>query len=242
MRIIPAIDILGGKCVRLTKGNYNTTKVYAENPVEIAKRFEVAGFQHLHVVDLDGARNKKIVNHKVLRDICNNTSLKVDFGGGIKSNHDLKIAFESGANQVIVGSIAVSNQALVNQWLQQFGSYKIILGADFENRKVATLGWQKISSLDVIDFIKQYEANGIKYVLCTDISKDGMLEGTSNDIYREIIQQTSVKLIASGGVSSIHDLELLQAIGCEAAVIGKAIFEGRISLTDLSTFNSSINS
>ena len=233
MRIIPAIDIIGGKCVRLSKGDYSTKKIYNESPLEVAKEFEANGIQSLHVVDLDGAKSNHIVNFKVLNKIATQTSLKVDFGGGLKSNEDLKIAFENGASQITGGSIAVTNPNLFQEWLAIYGSEKIILGADCIDRKIATHGWLETSSLDVVDFILDFEAKGIQYVICTDISKDGMLEGTSNDLYNEIIEKTKIKLIASGGVTSIEDVEKLIEMGCEGAIIGKAIYEQKITLQQL---------
>jgi len=234
MRIIPAIDIIEGKCVRLTKGDYSTQKIYNENPLEVAKEFEAKGIQYLHLVDLDGAKSKRIINHKVLKDISTKTSLRIDFGGGLKSTGDLKIAFENGASQITGGSIAINNPALFLEWLDEYGTEKIILGADCYNRKISTQGWQKSSNVDVIDFIKDYESKNIKYVISTDISKDGMLQGPSTGLYAEIIEQTKVKLIASGGVSSVKDLETLKEIGCEGAIVGKAIYEGKIKLDELS--------
>ena len=233
MRLIPAIDILDGKCVRLSKGDYSTKKVYNENPLEIAKTFEDNGIQYLHLVDLDGAKSQHIVNYKVLESICAKTNLKVDFGGGLKSDEDLKIAFESGANQVTGGSIAVKSPEVFKDWLKHYGSEKIILGADFKDRKIATSGWLETSKLDVVDFIKNYEEKGVSYVICTDISKDGMLEGTSNDLYLEIMTKTTINLIASGGVSSLDDLIKLRELGCEGAIIGKALYEGKIILKQL---------
>ena len=233
MRLIPAIDILDGKCVRLSKGDYSTKKVYNENPLEIAKTFEDNGIQYLHLVDLDGAKSQHIVNYKVLESICAKTNLKVDFGGGLKSDEDLKIAFESGANQVTGGSIAVKSPEVFKDWLKHYGSEKIILGADFKDRKIATSGWLETSKLDVVDFIKNYEEKGVSYVICTDISKDGMLEGTSNDLYMEIMTKTTINLIASGGVSSLDDLIKLRELGCEGVIIGKALYEGKIILKQL---------
>jgi phosphoribosylformimino-5-aminoimidazole carboxamide ribotide isomerase len=233
MRIIPAIDIINGKCVRLTKGDYTTQKVYNENPLEVAKAFEAIGFKHLHLVDLDGAKSKHIVNYLVLEKIAKNTSLKIDFGGGIKSNDDARIAFESGANQITGGTIAIENPSLFLEWITTFGAEKIILGADANKRKIATHGWMKKSEIDVLDFIADYQQKGIIYVICTDIDKDGMLKGASNQLYSEILERTNVKLIASGGVSSIQDLFKLKEIGCEAAIVGKAIYENRITLTQL---------
>lgn len=233
MRIIPAIDIIAGKCVRLTKGDYNTMKVYNENPLEIAKAFEDSGIQYLHLVDLDGAKSKHIVNYKILESIASKTRLKIDFGGGIKSDNDLRIAFESGAGQITGGSIAANNPDLFLNWLEKYGSRKIILGADYLNRKIATNGWQTSSEVDVLDFIQAYESKGINYAICTDIAKDGMLQGSSNELYAEIIANSEINLIASGGVSSLEDLKLLKMIGCEGAIIGKAIYEGRITLKEL---------
>ncbi len=233
MRIIPAIDIIEGKCVRLTKGDYSTKKIYNENPLEVAKAFEDNGIKYLHLVDLDGAKSKHIVNHNILESIVSNTSLKVDFGGGLKTGEDLRIAFESGASQVTGGSIAANKPDVFLEWLKVYGSEKIILGADCKDRKIATNGWLATSKIDVIDFISKFEENYIKYVICTDISKDGMLQGTSNALYKEILKKTDVKLIASGGVSSVSDLLELKAMGCEGAILGKAIYEGKISLKQL---------
>jgi phosphoribosylformimino-5-aminoimidazole carboxamide ribotide isomerase len=233
MRIIPAIDIIEGQCVRLSKGDYKTKKVYYENPLDIAKLFEDNGIKYLHIVDLDGAKSKHIVNYSVLENICTKTNLKVDFGGGIKSAEDLRIAFASGAHQITCGSLAVKKPEVFEQWLTQYGSEKIILGADCSHRKIAITGWMETSKIDVLDFIKQYEKKGVSYVICTDISKDGMLEGTSNDLYQEIMNETKVKLIASGGVSSLQDLIQLKNMGCEGAIVGKAFYEGKITLTQL---------
>ena len=233
MRIIPAIDIIDGKCVRLSQGDYNTKKIYNEHPLEVAKEFEDYGIQYLHLVDLDGAKSSQIINYKTLEQITNKTNLKVDFGGGIKSNDDIRIAFECGANQITGGSIAVQNPTLFNEWISQYGKEKIILGADAKDRKIATHGWLETSELDVIDFINEYQAQGIEYVICTDISKDGMLQGTSNELYKEILINTNIKLIASGGVSSIDDLIKVKELGCEGAILGKAIYEGRIELKEV---------
>jgi phosphoribosylformimino-5-aminoimidazole carboxamide ribotide isomerase len=233
MRIIPDIDIIDGKCVRLTKGDYSTTKIYNEHPLEVAKQFEAHGIKHLHMVDLDGAKAKSIVNYKVLELVAGQTSLKIDFGGGIKSDEDIKVAFNSGAQQITAGSIAVKNKEQVLQWLKAYGADKIILGADCRDKKIATQGWTETSSLDVIDFIKDYEQAGITSVICTDISKDGMLEGASETLYKEIMAQSAIKLIASGGVAHIDDVHSLAAMGCEGAIIGKAIYEGRITMKQL---------
>lgn len=247
MRIIPAIDIIEGKCVRLTKGDYNTKKIYNENPLEVAKEFEAAGIEYLHVVDLDGAKASTIINHKVLEQIASKTNLKIDFGGGLKSDKDLEIAFNSGANQITGGSIAVKNQEIFESWIEKFGSQKIILGADFypdkSGGKIATNGWQEESSLELIPFIKGYQQKGIQYVICTDISKDGMLQGPSFDMYSQIISEchvepieTPLKLIASGGISAFDELPKLAEIGCEGVIIGKAIYENKISLKQLEQF------
>ena len=235
MRIIPAIDIIDGKCVRLSKGDYTTKKIYNENPLEVAKEFEANGIKYLHLVDLDGAKSQHIVNYKILENICANTNLKVDFGGGLKTDKDIEIAFNSGANQITGGSIAVKNPEVFKRWIKKYGNDKIILGADCSNRKIATLGWLESSELDVVEFITAYEKEGISNVICTDISKDGMLQGTSNELYTEIINTTNVKLIASGGVSCMNDLINLQKMGCEGAIIGKAFYEGHITLKELKT-------
>jgi phosphoribosylformimino-5-aminoimidazole carboxamide ribotide isomerase len=233
MRLIPAIDIIDGKCVRLTKGDYATKKIYNENPLEVAKKFEDAGIMFLHLVDLDGAKSNHIVNHKVLEQIAFRTSLKVDFGGGLKSDQDLKTAFECGANQITAGSIAVKNPEIFLKWLAEYGAEKIILGADAIDRKISTHGWTQNSSIDVTDFIKLHQTNGIKYVICTDIGKDGMLQGVATELYRDILSNTPVNLIASGGVSCIDDIIALQNIGCEGVIIGKALYEGQIEIEDL---------
>tara|TARA_R110002020_G_scaffold21788_5_gene73913 strand:+ start:611 stop:1336 length:726 start_codon:yes stop_codon:yes gene_type:complete len=237
MRIIPAIDIIDGKCVRLSKGDYSTKKIYSENPLEVAKQFEAHGIKYLHLVDLDGAKSKHIVNHKILEEIASNTTLKVDFGGGLKTSNDLRIAFECGANQVTGGSIAVKNPETFNDWLQTFGSEKIILGADAKDQKVAISGWMEDSALELIPFVQKYLEAGISYVICTDIGKDGMLQGPSFDLYQQIITETKiVKLIASGGISTFEELPKLAEIGCEGVIIGKAIYENRINLKELEKY------
>jgi phosphoribosylformimino-5-aminoimidazole carboxamide ribotide isomerase len=233
MRIIPAIDILNGKCVRLTKGDYNTQKIYNENPLEVAKYFEDNGIQYLHLVDLDGAKSNQIVNHKILYQIATKTNLKIDFGGGLKSRKDLEIAFENGASQVTGGSIAAKNPTEFLSWLNEYGSEKIILGADCINRKIATHGWLETSELDVVEYITNYVSKGISTVICTDIAKDGMLQGTSNELYAAILESTKVNLIASGGVTTVADLEQLKTLGCEGVIIGKAIYEGTITIENL---------
>ena len=240
MRIIPAIDIIEGKCVRLSKGDYNTKKIYNENPLEVAKRFQDHGISYLHLVDLDGAKSKHIVNHRILEEIASKTELQVDFGGGLKTDKDLQIAFESGAQQVTGGSIAVKDPDTFSRWLEKFGPEKIILGADANNEKVTVSGWQEESEKELVPFIQEYQQNGIQYVICTDISKDGMLQGPAFDLYRKILEETSeagkLKLIASGGISEFEELPKLAEIGCEGTIIGKAIYEGRIQLKELERY------
>ena len=236
MRIIPAIDIIEGKCVRLTKGDYATQKIYNENPLEVAKEFEANGIQYLHLVDLDGAKSNRIINHKVLEQIATKTNLKIDFGGGLKSKDDARIAFESGANQITGGSIAVKNPEIFMEWITQYGRNKIILGADCKDRKIATHGWLETTELNVVDFIKQYELKSVTNCICTDVAKDGMLQGAAVDLYLDILSKTAINLIASGGVSSISDLLRLKEIGCEGTIVGKAIYEGNISLKELQEF------
>ncbi|MFC4874750.1 1-(5-phosphoribosyl)-5-[(5-phosphoribosylamino)methylideneamino]imidazole-4-carboxamide isomerase [Negadavirga shengliensis] len=237
MEIIPAIDIIGGKCVRLTQGDYSQKKEYASDPVEVAREFEDAGIKRLHLVDLDGAREKRIINKAVLANICQQTSLQVDFGGGVQSDEDIALAFSLGAHQVTGGSIAVKNPELFTYWLEKFGGDKLILGADAKDRKIAISGWQETTSADVLDFIKDYVQRGIRYVICTDVAKDGLLQGPSLDLYKEILSEIEgVKLIASGGVSDVQDLESLREIGVYGAIVGKAFYEGRISLDQLAEF------
>ena len=237
MRIIPAIDIIEGKCVRLTKGDYSTQKIYNEDPLEVAKAFEGSGVSYLHVVDLDGAKAKNIVNHKVLEKLATNTRLKIDFGGGLKSDEDLRIAFACGAKQITGGSIAIKEPSIFKQWLIQYGSEKIILGADVKGDFIAVSGWMKTSDETILPFIKKYQDEGVQYVICTDISKDGMLEGPAFGLYKSLlIEYPEIKLIASGGVSDISELPQLADIGCEGVIIGKAIYEKRISLKSIETY------
>ncbi|MDN5423571.1 MAG: 1-(5-phosphoribosyl)-5-[(5-phosphoribosylamino)methylideneamino]imidazole-4-carboxamide isomerase [Chryseobacterium sp.] len=233
MKIIKYIDIIDVKCVRLSKGDYSTKKIYIENPVYIDREFESYGIQFLHLVDLDGARSKHIVNQKVLENISRETSLHIDFGGGLKTGNDIEIAFNSGAKQITLGSIAVQDPEFCLEMIRKYGSEKIILGADCENRKIKTSGWQEESSLDIIDFLLDYQNKGIIQTICTDISKDGMLEGPSTDLYREILDKTSLRLTASGGISCIEDVERMKEIGCSGTIIGKAIYEGKIELQQL---------
>lgn len=236
MKIIPAIDIIDGKCVRLSKGDYATKKVYNENPVEVAKEFEASGIRFLHLVDLDGAKSRHIVNQKVLEDVVKKTSLEVDFGGGLKTEKDIEIAFNSGAKQITIGSIAVQNPEFCYKIIEQYGSDKIILGADCDNNKIKTAGWFQETDWDVIDFILQYQLKGIQNVICTDISKDGMLEGPSTKLYKDILNETSVLLMASGGISCMNDVYEMKEIGCWGTIIGKAIYEGKITLKELQNF------
>jgi phosphoribosylformimino-5-aminoimidazole carboxamide ribotide isomerase len=233
MRIIPAIDILEGKCVRLTRGDFSTKTVYNEDPLEVAKEMEDNGIRYLHLVDLDGAKSKMIVHYRILEKIASQTSLEIDFGGGIRSYHDLRIAFGSGAKQVTAGSIAHSSPALVLEWLSKYGNEKIILGADSKDSKITINGWQQESESDVISFISDYCSKGIKYTICTDVEKDGLLEGPATDLYRKIISTVKVDLIASGGISSLDDIIEIKDAGCEGVIIGKAIYEGKIKLKEL---------
>ena len=237
MRIIPAIDIIDGKCVRLSKGDYSTKIIYNENPLEVAKKFEAHGIQYLHLVDLDGAKSKHIVNYKILERIALKTTLKIDFGGGLKSDDDLNIAFNSGAHQITGGSISVKNPVIFKKWLKKYGKEKIILGADSNNEKIAINGWLEESDQELIPFIQKYIDDGISYVISTDISKDGMLQGPSFELYSKILDQIKgVKLIASGGISTFEELPKLAEAGCEGTIIGKAIYEGRITLKQLEKY------
>lgn len=240
MRIIPAIDIIDGKCVRLSQGDYNQKTVYNEDPLEVAKEFEANGIQYLHLVDLDGAKNAHVVNWKILERITSQTGLKVDFGGGVKTDQDIKTVFESGARQVTGGSIAVKDPETFDGWIHTYGSDKIILGADAKNGLIATHGWLESSELEVLKFIKEWNKKGIEYVICTDIAKDGMLAGPSYELYQEILdlntpstEHKKIKLIASGGVAVAGDLHQLREMGCEGAIVGKAFYEGRISFKEL---------
>lgn len=237
MRIIPAIDIINGECVRLSKGDYNKKTIYSKNVLDVAKNFEDNGIQFLHLVDLDGAKQNRIINYKILEKISSQTNLIIDFGGGLKSEEDIKIAFESGAKQVTLGSIAVKNSELFLKSLEKYGSEKIILGADAKKEKIAVSGWLEESEMNIYDFIKEKTEDGIQYVISTDIDKDGMLEGPSFDLYEKIIAENpNIKLIASGGITSTNDLVQLNSIGCEGAIIGKALYENRITFNDLKPF------
>lgn len=235
MEIIPAIDIIDGKCVRLTFGDFNQKKVYNQNPVEVALQFMDNGIKRLHLVDLDGAKSGKIVNYKTLEKIATKTNLVIDFGGGLNSNHDLKIAFNSGAEMVTGGSIAVKNRTLFEQWLGEYGPQKIILGADVRDQKIAIKGWQEDSGLTINELIDSYKRLGIKNVICTDISKDGGMKGPSFELYKQLMTDyPDQNFIASGGVSVFNDVMRLKEMGMHGVIIGKAIYEGSISLKELS--------
>ena len=237
IELIPAIDIIDGKCVRLSQGDYDTKKVYNENPLEVAKEFEANGIRRLHVVDLDGAKSKHVVNYRTLEMIATRTSLIIDFGGGIKTDEDMLIAFENGAQMVTLGSVAVKNPDLFKKWLSQYGAERIILGADAKNKRIAVSGWMEDSSQELIPFLHDYTKEGIYKVLCTDISKDGMLQGPSIELYKEIMQEfPEMHLIASGGVSCLQDIIALEEAGIPAVVFGKALYEGRITMKDLIRF------
>lgn len=234
IELIPAIDIIEGKCVRLSQGDYNSKKTYNENPLEVAKSFEDHGIKRLHLVDLDGAKAQHIVNYKVLEKIANNTNLVIDFGGGLKTDKDLRIAFESGASMVTGGSIAVKNPTIFESWIKTYGADKIILGADAKDKKIAVTGWLESTDCELIDFLGNYINKGVNKVICTDIAKDGMLQGPSTALYKEILESyPSLWLIASGGVSCMEDIIKLDEAGVPAVIFGKAIYEGKISLKEL---------
>jgi phosphoribosylformimino-5-aminoimidazole carboxamide ribotide isomerase len=234
MRIIPAIDIIDGKCVRLSQGDYNQKIIYNENPLEVAKEFEANGIEFLHLVDLDGAKAGKIINWKILEKIASQTQLKIDVGGGIKTNHDLEVVLKSGAHQVNIGSLATSNKTKVFEWIEVYGAEKIILSADVKGTKVAVSGWLEDSGLELNDLLKDYKEKGLIYCVCTDISKDGMLLGPSIDLYRETLKLfPDLKLIASGGVASMNDVLELKKLNMDGVIIGKAIYEGKIKLKEL---------
>lgn len=237
MRIIPAIDIIDGQCVRLTKGNYDQKKIYNSNPLEVAKEFADHGIKYLHLVDLDGARAGKVKNLKVLEAIATNTNLIIDFGGGLRATEDVKSVFDAGAWQITGGSISVKNKTLFGAWLKAFGSEKIILGADALNGKIAIQGWEETTDLPVSEFIGGYQQKGIDYVICTDISKDGVLAGTAVELYKSILKENpGIKLIASGGVAGVEDLEALKPMNVDGVIIGKAIYENRITLKQLESY------
>jgi len=241
MRIVPAIDLIDGKCVRLTQGDYAQKTIYNEDPLAVAQMFEDAGLQYLHLVDLDGAKQKKVVNLKVLEKIAAHTRLHIDFGGGVQSDEDIRKVFEAGAKQVTGGSIAVRNPEMFERWLQKYGADKIILGADVKNEQIAISGWAEVSHLPILKFLETYRAKGIKYVICTDISKDGLLQGIAKELYRKIrIHFPDLQLIASGGVTTLQDVQDLAKQGLAGVIIGKAIYENRISLRELAQVHTSI--
>lgn len=243
MRIIPAIDIIDGKCVRLTRGDYGTRKVYHDDPLEMARIFQGHGVRYLHLVDLDGARSSHIVNHRVLERLASQTDLQIDFGGGLKTDQDVQIAFESGANQVTGGSIALKDPERFLAWVRQYGPERIILGADAQDGKIAVSGWQEGSDRDLVPFVREYQEKGLRYVICTDISCDGMLQGPSLELYRELLTSTraaqqgaGIALIASGGIRDLADLQALAEAGCEGAIVGKALYEGTLGLKELEQY------
>ena len=233
MRIIVALDIIGGKCVRLTRGDFSTKKIYNEDPLEVALRIESNGINYLHLVDLDGAKNKKVENIKVLEKIAWKTKLKIDFGGGLRSYEDVITVFNAGARQVTAGSVAVTDPKLFMEWLAKLGQEKLILGADCIDRKVSSAGWLENSDKEIIRFISDYKSRGVKYTICTDIKKDGTLKGPSTTLYKEILDTVKINLIASGGISSFKDIEDVRQAGCEGVIIGKAVYEGKIGLNEL---------
>ena len=237
IELIPAIDIIDGKCVRLSQGDYDTKKIYNKNPLEVAKEFEANGIQRLHVVDLDGAKSSHVVNYKVLDAIAGHTSLTIDFGGGIKTDEDLVIAFENGAHMVTLGSVAVKKPELFKKWLHQYGAEKIILGADVKDNRISVSGWLEEGPQELMPFLTNYTQEGVSKVLCTDISRDGMLQGPSIELYKQVMQRfPTMHLIASGGVSGVDDIIRLDEAGIPAVVFGKALYEGRITMKDLKRF------
>ena len=237
MELIPAIDIIEGKCVRLTQGDYSQKTVYNENPLEVAKQFEVHGITRLHLVDLDGAKAQHIINYKILEKIATQTALIIDFGGGLKTEKDLEIAFNSGAQMITGGSIAVKNPEMFERWISEYGNERIILGADVKDKKIAVAGWMENTDKELIPFLQHYTNKGISKVICTDIGKDGMLQGPSVDLYKEILVDfPKMHLIASGGVSSMQDIEQLHRANVPAVIFGKAIYEGRITLAEVEKF------
>ncbi len=240
MQIIPAIDIIEGKCVRLTHGDYSQKKIYNEHPLDVAKQFEDAGLQRLHLVDLDGAKEGKVKNWKVLEALAGKTSMVIDFGGGIKSEKDVQIVFDSGAALATIGSMAVKEKETFIQWLLKFGAEKFFLGADVKAEKLTITGWTEQTDIWIYDFIEDYIQQGITQIFCTDVAKDGALEGPSTALYKNIIEKfPKLNFIASGGVSSIDDVYALQDIGCSGVIIGKAIYEGRVTLKELKNSNQS---
>lgn len=233
MIIIPAIDIVEGKCVRLAQGEFSKKTIYNNDPLEVAKGFEGFGLKRLHLVDLDGAREGRLINYKTLEKIAAKTNLIIDFGGGIKTEKDLYISFESGAAMASIGSVAVKDKKLFLTWIERFGTEKFLLGADVKNEKVCINGWQETSDIWITDFLKEYTELGIKNIFCTDVSKDGMLQGPAIELYEKIKSELEIDLIASGGVSGMNDIESLQKIGCSGVIVGKALYEGKIKVKDI---------
>jgi len=237
IEIIPAIDVIDGKCVRLSQGDYDTKKIYNESPVEVAKEFEASGIQRLHMVDLDGAKQGKIINLKTLEAVASQTTLKIDFGGGIKKTQDVESVLNAGATFFNIGSIAVKQPELVETWIQQFGAEKILLGADVKEENIMIGGWLQSANINIIDYISAYIKKGIQNIFCTDISKDGLLQGTSTALYKKILEAfPQLHLIASGGVTVIEDVDELNTIGCCGVIIGKALYEGRIKMDELKKY------
>ena len=235
--IIPAIDIIEGKCVRLTKGDFTLKKIYNEDPLQVARQYQSIGIKRLHVVDLDGARARKIINWKTLAAICEATNLAVDFGGGVQSDKDIRLAFDCGANQITAGSVAVNNRKMVLNWLETFGSDRIILGSDFKDKRIAVSGWQEGTNLDLLPFLVDYKEQGVKTTICTDVNRDGVLQGPNFEIYQLIKQEIpELELIASGGIHSIFDVEKLNEMNIDGVIIGKAIYENKISFDELEKF------
>jgi phosphoribosylformimino-5-aminoimidazole carboxamide ribotide isomerase len=237
IEIIPAIDIMNGKCVRLSQGDFQTQKIYSESPVEIAKQFEEAGIKRLHMVDLDGAKKGSVVNINVLEIVASQAHLKIDFGGGIKTTNDAEAIFNAGASIINIGSIAIKQPDIVIEWIEKFGAEKILLGADVKDEKIVINGWQQSTEINIIDYLKDWSSKKMNNIFCTDVSKDGLLQGASIELYKKIIQSIPhIHLTASGGVSSLKDVEELETIGCSGVIIGKALYEGKIKLNELKKF------
>ena len=237
IEIIPAIDVINGKCVRLSQGDFETQKIYSESPVDVAKQFEEAGIKRLHIVDLDGAKKGNIVNIEVLKNIASQTKLKIDFGGGIKTTEDAEKVFNAGASIINIGSIAIKQPDIVVEWIEKFSAEKILLGADVKDEKIVINGWQQLTDINIIAYLKDWFSKKMNNVFCTDVSKDGLLQGASINLYKKILEVIpGIHLTASGGVSSIKDVEELEAIGCSGVIIGKALYEGKIKLNELKKF------
>jgi phosphoribosylformimino-5-aminoimidazole carboxamide ribotide isomerase len=236
--LIPAIDIIDGKCVRLTQGDYGQKKIYSERPVEVARQFEAAGIRRLHLVDLDGAKAGKVMNMKVLESISTQTRLIIDYGGGIKCNEDVEAVFSNGATMISVGSVAVREPELFHEWVRRHGPDRVLLGADVKDEKIAIHGWTEVTGIGVFDFISLNKMMGVKNFFCTDIAKDGVMEGPAVELYKRILSRVKgINLVASGGVTSLDDIRDLEAAGCSGVIIGKAIYEGKITMKELEQFN-----